>query len=118
MQYTLLIHTEEGAWAAMTPAQIQQGKAAYDAYTEALVKSGAMVAGERLRPTSTASTVRVIDGKTKVLDGPYAESKEQLAGYYIIEAKDLDSAIAWAAKCPGAHYGAIEVRPIWPLNEE
>ena len=118
MQYTLLIHTEEGAWAAMTPAQKQQGSAAYAAYTEALIKSGAMVAGERLRPTSTASTVKVIDGKTKVLDGPYAESKEQLAGFYIIEAKDLDSAIAWAAKCPGAHHGTMEVRPIWPMNEE
>ncbi len=115
MQYTLLIHSDEGAWAAMTPAQRQQGTAAYTAYTEALVKSGAMVAGERLRPTSTAATVRVIDGKTKVLDGPYAESKEQLGGYYLIEAKDLDEALKWAEKCPGAQQGTMEVRPIWTM---
>ncbi|MEO9167110.1 MAG: YciI family protein [Aestuariivirga sp.] len=118
MQYMLAIFADEKGWAKLSRAQQVQGTAAYSAYTEALVKSGAMVAGERLRPTSTASTVKVTDGKTKVLDGPYAESKEQLAGYYIIKAKDLDEAIAWAAKCPGAHNGTMEVRPIWPVSEE
>ena len=117
MQYMLAIFNDESGWAKLSKTEQQQGSAAYTAYTEALVKSNALVAGERLRPTATASTVKVIDGKTKVLDGPYAESKEQLAGYYIIEAKDLDGAIAWAAKCPGAHHGTMEVRPIWPMNE-
>ena len=117
MQYMLAIFADEKGWAKLSKAEQEQGSAAYGAYTDALVKSGAMVAGERLRPTSTASTVKVGNGKTKVLNGPYAESKEQLGGYYIIEAKDLDAAIAWAAKCPGAHHGTIEVRPIWPMAE-
>ncbi len=117
MQYMLAIFADEKALGKLSKAEQIKGSAAYGPYTEALVKAKAMVAGERLRPTATASTVRVIDGKTKVLDGPYAESKEQLAGYYVIEAKDLDEAIGWAAKCPGAHSGTMEVRPIWPMNE-
>ena len=71
--------------------------------------------GNPLQGSSTASTVRVKDGKTKVLNGPYAESKEQLAGYYIIEVKDLDAALGWAAKCPGAQYGTMEVRPVMAM---
>jgi hypothetical protein len=118
MQYMLLIHAEESAFAKMTPAQQQQGYAAYTAYTAALKSSGAHVASDRLRDSSTATIVKVRDGKTKVLDGPYAESKEQLAGYYLIEAKDLDEALKWAEKCPGAQHGTMEVRPIWPMSEE
>ena len=118
MQYMLLIHSEETAFAKMTPAQQQQGYAAYTAYTAALKSSGALVASDRLRDSTTATAVRVRDGKTKVLNGPYAESKEQLAGYYLIEAKDIDEALKWAEKCPGAHHGTMEVRPIWPMNEE
>jgi hypothetical protein len=89
--------------------------AAYMAYSEALAKSGAMLGGNRLRPTSSTTTVRVVDGKTQVLDGPYAETKEQLAGYYLIEVPDLDAALSWAARCPGASYGSMEVRPIWQM---
>ena len=74
-----------------------------------------MVAADRLKPTSAASTVRVADGKTKVLDGPYAETKEQLAGYYLIDVPDLDAALSWAARCPGASHGVMEVRPIWEM---
>ncbi len=88
---------------------------AYGAYTKAMKEAGAWVGGERLRPSSTATTVRVQNGKTQVLNGPYAEVKEQLGGYYLVEAADLDAAIGWAARCPGASRGAIEVRPIWPM---
>jgi hypothetical protein len=115
MQYMLLIHAEENGWAKLTKAEQEQGLAAYTAYGQALKAAGAYVSADRLQGSSTASTVRVKDGKTKVLNGPYAESKEQLAGYYMIEAKDLDAAIAWAAKCPGAHHGVIEVRPTWSM---
>ena len=87
--------------------------AAYAAYTEAMKKAGAYVGANRLQPTSTATTVRAPNGKSSVLDGPYAETKEQLGGYYLLEAADLDAALAWAARCPGAAHGAIEVRPVW-----
>jgi hypothetical protein len=90
-----------------------QMMAAYTAYTEAMKKAGVYIGGNRLQPTTTATTVRNPDGKTSVVDGPYAETKEQLGGYYLIEASDLDAALSWAARCPGAAHGAIEVRPIW-----
>ncbi|HEX6833585.1 MAG TPA: YciI family protein [Rudaea sp.] len=114
MQYLLLLYANEKGWDALTPAQQQQGMAAYQAYTEALQKAGAYVGGNRLQPVSTATTVRIADGKSHVLDGPYAETKEQLGGYYLIEAPDLDAAIAWANRNPGASHGTIEVRPVWP----
>ena len=79
----------------------------------AMANAGVSKGGQRLHPTSTAATVRVKNGKTQVVNGPYAEIKEQLGGYFLIDAPDLDSAISWAARCPGAQYGAIEVRPIW-----
>ena len=74
-----------------------------------------MVSGDRLRPSSAATTVRSTNGKTQVLDGPYAETKEQLGGYYVIEAPDLDAALSWAQRCPGATHGVVEVRPIWAM---
>ena len=112
MQYMLMIYGNEGEMAKAGKEPMVQMSAAYAAYTEALKKAGAMVAGDRLNLSATASTVRLKDGKSKVLNGPYAESKEQLAGYYVIEAKDIDAALGWAAKCPGAQNGVIEVRPI------
>jgi len=115
MQYLLMIYSEEGAWSRMTEAQQKEGMAAFMAYTDALRKAGALVNSNRLRDVSSASTVRVVSGKTQVTDGPFADTKEQLGGYYLIEAKDLDAAISWAAKCPGAAYGKIEVRPIWSM---
>jgi hypothetical protein len=115
MQYLLLLHASENGWESMTPEQQQQGYAAYMAYTEALKKAGAYVGSNRLRPVSTATTVKVTNGKQEVLDGPYADSKEQLGGYYLIDAPDLDAAIAWAARCPGASHGTIEVRPVWTM---
>ena len=116
MQYMLMIYGSEGAAAKMTKADGQKMFAAYGAYTEALKKAGAMKEGNPLQSSSTASTVRVKDGKTKVLNGPYAESKEQLGGYYVIDVKDLDAALSWAAKCPGSQYGTIEVRPVMPME--
>jgi hypothetical protein len=89
--------------------------AAYRAYTEAMRQAGVLASSDRLKPSTTASTVRVANGKTKVLDGPYVEVKEQLGGYYMIEVPDLDAALSWAARCPGAGHGAVEVRPIWVM---
>jgi hypothetical protein len=116
MQYLLLLHAEEAGFTRMTPEQQQQGMAAYMAYSEALIKAGVLKGSNRLQPVATATTVRVVDGKTQVLDGPYADSKEQLGGYYLIEAPDLDAALAWAARCPGASHGIVEVRPVWEMT--
>ncbi len=115
MQYLLLIYGSEAGMLAATKEQSSQMLAAYGAYTEAMKKAGVIVGGERLKPTSTATSVRVAKGKTEVLNGPYAETKEQLGGYYMIDVPDLDSALSWAARCPGANHGTIEVRPIWAM---
>jgi hypothetical protein len=115
MQYMLLIYDNEAELSNRSQAEMGQVMAAYGAYTEALKTAGALVSADRLKPVATATTVRVADGKTQVLNGPYAESKEQLAGYYLIEAPDLDAAIAWAARCPGASMGTMEVRPVWQM---
>ncbi len=116
MKYMLLIFSSEAAQQAASKADTEQMHAAYGAYTQALIKAGAMAGGERLHPSTSATTVRVSGGKTKVVNGPYAETKEQLGGYYTIEAPDLDAALAWAARCPAASHGAVEVRPIWPMS--
>ena len=113
MEYLLMIYSEEGGWAKMSKAQQEQGLAAYTAYTEALKKAGALKGSNRLGPSSAATTVRVANGKSQVLNGPFAESKEQLAGYYLIDVADLDAALSWAARCPGASHGTVEVRPLW-----
>jgi hypothetical protein len=115
MKYLLMIYGNEASMLNASKAVAEQMMAAYSAYTEAMSKAGVIVGGERLRPTTTASTVRVVDGKTQVLDGPYAESKEQLGGYYMIDVPDLDAALSWASRCPGAAHGTIEVRPIWAM---
>jgi len=113
MQYLLLLYANEGGWSNMTKAEQEQGMAAYAAYTDALKKAGVLAGSNRLQPISSATTVRIVDGKSQVLDGPYAETKEQLGGYYMIDVPDLDAALAWAARCPGAGHGIIEVRPVW-----
>src|SRR5579862_1038968 len=115
MQYLLSLYIDESGWGAMTPEQQQQGSAAYTAYTEALKSAGALVNANRLRPSSTATTLRITNGKSQVLDGPFAESKEQLAGYYLIDVKDLDAAMLWAGRCPAAQHGVVEVRAIWSM---
>ena len=113
MQYMLMLYVNESGWTRMTKAEQEQGAAAYAAYTEALKKAEAFVSGGRLQPTAAATTVRLADGKSQVLDGPYAESKEQLGGYYLIDAADIDAALSWAARCPTASHGVVEVRPLW-----
>jgi len=115
MNYMLLIYSDEAGFKAASKAQVEQTMAAYVAYTEALKKAGALVRGDRLQSASSASTVRVANGKTQVLDGPYAETKEQLGGFYLIDVPDLDAALAWAARCPGAGHGTVEVRPLWTM---
>jgi hypothetical protein len=115
MKYLLMIYQNEGAAAAATKAQQEQMYGAYMAYSEALGKAGVIVGGDRLHPSSSATTVRIANGNKKVLNGPYAETKEQLAGYYMIDVPDLDAALAWAARCPGASTGVMEVRPIWAM---
>ncbi len=115
MQYLLMLYVNEAGWATMSKTEQEQGTAAYMAYAEALSAAGAMVGSNRLQPTSTATTVRSTNGKSQVLDGPYVDSKEQLGGYFLIEAPDLDSALAWAARCPAANHGVVEVRPVWAM---
>jgi hypothetical protein len=112
MQYICLIYSDEQAWQGLSDDDRGQMIADYGAFTESIKTSGNIVAGEALQPTTTATTVRVRDGETLVTDGPFAETKEQLGGYYVIEAKDADEALAIAARIPGARYGSIEVRPI------
>lgn len=116
MRYMLLIHTDEGAELQVPRDQLARMSADYAAYTEAMKKAGAYLGGERLQPAHAAARVSVRNGKTEVLDGPYAATKEQFGGYYLIEAPDLDQAIVWAARCPGAGRGTIEVRPIWEMT--
>jgi len=116
MQYLLMIYANEAGWANLTPADQQRGVAAYTAYTEALKKAGVWVGSNRLQDTHAATTVRQVNGKSQVLNGPYAESKEQLGGYYLIEVPDLDAALSWAARCPATGHGVVEVRPIWALS--
>ena len=113
MQYILMLYVNEAGWPKLTKTEQEQGVAAYSAYTEALAKAAALVGSGRLQPSSAATTVRAANGKSQVLDGPYADSKEQLGGYFIIDVPDLDAAIAWAARCPAASHGVVEVRPLW-----
>jgi hypothetical protein len=115
MQYLLALYSDENAFAKMTPEQQQQGYAAYMAYTEALKAAGAHVSSNRLRPSASATTLRTTNGKTQVLDGPFADSKEQLAGYYLIDVADLDAALHWAGRCPAVGHGIVEVRAIWAM---
>ena len=115
MQYMLMIYGNETAMLSASKEVATKMMAAYAAYTEAMKKAGVYIGGNRLKPTSSATTVRAPDGKTSVVDWPFAETKEQLGGSIMIEAPDLDAALSWAARCPGAAYGAIEVRPIWVM---
>ena len=112
MQYLLLIYRSEAELSKMTPADRQAMSAEYGTYTQSIVQSGHFKAGDGLQPTTTATTVRVRDGKTLTTDGPFAETREQLGGFYLIEAKDLDEATKIAARIPSARFGSIEVRPI------
>lgn len=116
MQVMLLIYWNEAAWAALPEAEKGAAFGAYMAYNAALKEAGAMRGGDPLLPSATAHTVRIRDGAPQVLDGPYAETKEQLGGYYLIEVADMQDALHWAARCPGASHGVVEVRQISPIS--
>jgi hypothetical protein len=113
MKYMLMAYVNEVAWPKLSKAEQEQGMAAYMAYTEALIKSGVLQDSGRLQPSSSATTVRIADGKSQVLDGPFADSKEQLGGFFIIDVPDHDTALSWAARCPAASHGVVEVRAFW-----
>jgi hypothetical protein len=115
MRYLLMICTEEQAMFAATPEEAEASNKAYFAFGEEMTARGVLQGGERLRPTTDATTVRVRDDEVLTSDGPFAETKEQIGGYYMVDCKDLDEAIEVAAKIPGARTGAIEVRPIWEM---
>ena len=112
MQYMLLIYSPPGDWASIPPEDQKAIYEAYGTFSMELQASGKMVAGDALQDVSTATSVRVRDGETLTTDGPFAETKEVLGGYYLIDVDTLDEALEWAAKLPGSHYGTVEVRPL------
>ncbi len=113
MRYMLLVNSDESRYETMTEEDGAKLMAAYGTFTGDLQKAGALVGSDRLQPSTTATTVRVRDGQTLTTDGPFAETKEQFGGYYLINAKDLDDALQWAARVPSAADGSVEVRPVW-----
>jgi hypothetical protein len=112
MQYLLAIYRSEAELGKLSQADRKQMMADYGAFTQSIIQSGHFKAGDGLQPSTTATSVRVRDGKILTTDGPFAETREQLGGYYLVEAKDLDTAIGIAARIPGAKTGSIEVRPV------
>ena len=113
MQYLLMIYQNEAEYAKIDDTSKLKMTAEYGTFTQGIIQRGNFKAGDRLQPRTTATTVRVRDGKVLTTDGPFAETREQLGGYYLIEAKDLDEALGIAARIPSARIGSIEVRPIW-----
>ena len=112
MRYLLTIYTDESRYATMTPEESGRLMAEYGAFGQEAQEAGVLLGGEGLQPTATATTVRVRDGETLFTDGPFAETREQLGGYYLLECADLDEATRWAARIPDARAGAVEVRPV------
>ena len=117
MKYAFTIYGDESQRAAASDADQQAMAQAYGAVTQEMQDKGVYVAGEGLYPTQTATTVRVREGDRDVTDGPFAETKEQLGGFYILDVKDLDEAIDWASKIPGSQFGSIEIRPVMVFDE-
>ncbi|MFN2565128.1 MAG: YciI family protein [Gemmatimonadaceae bacterium] len=117
MRYLCLIYSEEKAWTTLPKDQADALMGEYITFTQDLRKSGHYVGGEGLQPTETATTVRVRNGKISVTDGPFAETKEQLGGYYLIDAKDLNDAIQVASRIPSARFGEVEIRPVMELPQ-
>ena len=115
MRYALLICTDEATEAARSPEQAAAGLAEYGEWVEQANKRGVLRGGERLRPTADATTVRAHNGEVLTSDGPFAETKEQIGGFFLVDCTNLDEAIELAAKIPGAKHGAVEVRPIWEM---
>jgi hypothetical protein len=117
MKYAFTIYGDEGRRISATPEQQQEMAQAYGVVTQEMHEKGVFVAGDGLYPTPTATTVRVRDGDRDVTDGPFAETKEQLGGFYVLDVKDLDEAIEWATKIPGSQFGAVEIRPVMVYDE-
>jgi len=115
MRYLLMICADEHAIAALSPEEGNAVLAEYGSWAEEMGRRGVLQGGERLRPTTDATTVQVRDGQVLTADGPFAETKEQVGGYFVVDCKDLDEAIEVASKIPGARHGTIEVRPIWEM---
>jgi hypothetical protein len=115
MQYLCLIYDDERAWQKLPPAETEKVIGEFTAFTESVKKSGHYAGGNALAPTHTATTVRVRQGKVATTDGPFAETKEQLGGYYLLNARDLNEAIQLAARIPGARFGSVEVRPVMEM---
>ena len=116
MNYLLLIYNSEAEENALSESEMKKLMGEYTEFTKSIIQSGAFKAADRLRPVSSASTVRIRNGKTAITDGPFAETREQLGGYYLVDAKNLDEATAIAARIPGARTGSIEVRPVWAMG--
>lgn len=112
MKYILLIYGDERVWASLPKEEMERIYAGHRAYGEELRRAGVIQGGSELGPVSTATSVRFSNGRPRTMDGPFAETKEQLAGYYLIEVENLDQAIAWAEKIPGMTEGAVEIRPL------
>ena len=115
MQYLMMLYAEEAGLANVTPDEMQKVMADFNDFTNDVKAKNIYVGSNRLRPVASATSVRVRDGKTIMTDGPFAETKEQLGGYYLLDCKDLDEAIGYAAKIPGALWGTVEVRPVWGM---
>jgi hypothetical protein len=118
MQYMLLIYGDQDSWKSRSEEENGQIMQGYMQFTKDLQDSGVLVAGDALEPTQQATTVRVRNDETLSSDGPFAETKEQLGGYYLVEGGSLDEAIEWASKIPGARHGSVEVRPVMVFEEE
>ena len=117
MRYLCLIYEDEKWWEKASEADMQKGMADYNGFTQSIKQSGKYIGGEALQPTKTATSVRIRNGKLSTTDGPYVETKEQLGGYYLINAKDLNDAVQVASRIPGAQHGTVEVRPIMEFNQ-
>jgi hypothetical protein len=116
MKYLLMAYVNEAGFATLTKDQQEQGLAAYGAFMEAMKKSGVFVGSNRLQPSAASTVVRVTNGKSQVLDGPYVDTKEQIGGYFLIDVPNLDAAISWATRCPASSHGAVELRPVWDMG--
>jgi hypothetical protein len=117
MKFTLLLWGDEGQWADMSEEETAAEMERWNDYTNQLVAAGAMVSGEGLEPSASSRTLRIENGERVVTDGPFAETKEQLGGFYVIECASMDEALEWAAKLPSAEYGATEIRPVLAYEE-
>jgi hypothetical protein len=112
MKFLATIYGDESGWATATEEELAQVMRAYEAFGRDAAEAGVLLGGDALHPTPAGKTIRIRDGEQIVTDGPFAETKEQLGGYYLLECRDLDEAVAWGARIPGAHQGSVEVRPI------